>query len=141
MVPLTCQTPDVTVPMGSVNSRNFTGVGSVAGTKPFNLALNNCPSGINSVKYRIDPSTAYDAATSVIALTSSGSPGTATGVGLQLRDNAGNPLPLAQDITFSGYDPAGGSFNIPLQAAYYQNGSSVGPGLANASVQFTMTYQ
>jgi major type 1 subunit fimbrin (pilin) len=134
-----CLTPDVTVNLGTHDSKEFSGVGSAASATAFSIALNNCPSGIGSVKYQVDAvTTVVDASRSVVALTSTS---TATGVGLQVLDNTGNALPLGQLIAFAGYKSNGGNFTIPLKARYYQTASRVTGGTANSSMTFTITYQ
>lgn len=137
-----CQTPDVMVPLGTHKSSEFSGIGSFTSSTSFNVSLNSCPGGMNSIQYRIDPSTAVlNSAQSVVALDAS-SPTPATGVGVQLLDNGGSAFPLMSWQTFSGYSPTtSGSYSIPLKARYYQTGSTVGPGNANSSMTFTMLYQ
>ena len=50
-------------------------------------------------------------------------------------------LPLSTPITFHEYNQGtGGSYRIPLNARYYQTGTSVGAGSANTSVTFSMIY-
>lgn len=43
IVSRTCNTPDVTVPMGTHQLKAFAGVNSATGWKDFSIALNNCP--------------------------------------------------------------------------------------------------
>ncbi|RDK08675.1 type 1 fimbrial protein [Cupriavidus lacunae] len=134
-----CLTPDVTADLGTHDSKEFSGQGSAASATAFNIALNNCPSGIGSVKYQVDAVTSVlDASKSVVALTATS---TATGVGVQVLDNAGNVLPLGQPIAFAGYNSSGGNFTIPLKARYYQTGSRVTGGTADSAMTFTMNYQ
>lgn len=138
IIPQTCLTPNVNVDMGTVRTNVFAGVGTKATLKPFIISLLNCPSGIKTVSYQIDPVTSIlDSSNSVVALASAG----ATGVGLQLMTSSGTRLPLRQPIAFSGYNWTGGNFSIPMLAAYYQTGSVVTPGPANTFLLFTMTYQ
>ncbi|ABF11119.1 Fimbrial protein (plasmid) [Cupriavidus metallidurans CH34] len=136
-----CTTPDVTVNLGNHLSSEFSGVGSKTSSTSFNIALNGCPSGLNTIQYQIDPVTSIVSGTgnTVVAL-NSGS--TANRVGVQLLDGNGNPLALSSPITFSGYSSStGGDYTIPLKARYYQIDTPVGPGSANTSMIFTMTYQ
>jgi len=138
-----CQTPDVLVQLGSHSPSEFKGVGTFTGSTSFNIALNSCPAGLGAVlqpaiQYRIDPvTTVVNSAQSVVALSAGSS---ATGVGVQLLDNAGAVLPLSKLKTFSGYNSGGGNFTIPLKARYYQTDSNVGAGTANTTMTFTMTY-
>lgn len=136
-----CATPNVHVPMGRWPQGNFSGVGHTTGTVPVTISLNDCATGMNSITYRIDPvTTVVDAAQSVVALDASSS---ATGVGVQLLDSTGNQsFPLQTWTAFPDYNSAmGGSYTIPLNARYYQTGTTVSPGLANTAMTFTMQYQ
>lgn len=136
-----CTTPDVTVALGKHSSTEFTGPGSTTSAVSFNINVNACPAGMNSVKYRVDPSTTVvDQSRSVVALDKSSS---ATGVGIQLLKSDGTTaLPLATLTATTGYNAtSGGNFQIPLKARYYQTGASVGPGPANTTMTFTMSYQ
>jgi major type 1 subunit fimbrin (pilin) len=136
-----CTTPNVTVTMGSYMQSAFKGIGSTSTpAKAFNVAVNACPTGLNSIQYQFIPVNAVlDATNGVLAL-SSGS--TATGIGLQLKDGSGNPLKYNTQYTLTSYSKTtGGSYTIPLTAAYYQTAASVTAGSANAVLTFTMTYQ
>lgn len=98
VVSRTCSTPDVLVPMGTHQTKAFTGINSDTGWKDFHIALNNCPAfhgtynanppswisaggeyqggrGIagsqdnNNLQFRIDPTrSAYDASKGVLSL-------------------------------------------------------------------------
>ncbi|WP_244817046.1 fimbrial protein [Caballeronia sp. Lep1P3] len=147
---LTCQTPDVTVPMGIQGPADLPSIGPAPSkVASFNLSLNNCPGGttvsgtsagqIHSVQYRIDPSAGTIAGyTNVAAL--GGSPA-AGGVGIQLYDSTGAVFPFATYRTLSGFDSTnGGSYSIPMTARYYRTGTlSAGP--ANATMTMTVQYQ
>ncbi len=134
-----CTTPDVTIPLGDHLQSEFTGVNSFSSSTSFNIALTNCPAGMKSVTYRIDPTTTVlNASKSVVALDGSS---TATGVGVQLLDGTGAVFPLSTVKTFSGYvTSTGGSYTIPLRARYYQTAAAITPGPANTSMTVTMQY-
>lgn len=138
---LACVTPDVVVPMGKHMSSELAGRDTYSPSPTrFAIKLNDCPAGMDSIQYRVDPVTAVvNSGNSVVALDGSS---TATGVGVQLLDGTGVAvLPLGTPISFHGYDQGtGGSYEIPLYARYYQTGDRVGAGKANTSVTFTMTY-
>ncbi|RDK08755.1 type 1 fimbrial protein [Cupriavidus lacunae] len=140
IVPLLCTTPDVTVNMGTHRRDEFSGIGTFTSPIGFNIALNNCPAGMNSVSYRVDAvTTIVNASNSVVALDGSS---TAAGVGVQLLDDTGSVFPLGTAKTMSGYSTGtGGSYAIPLKARYYQTGATVTAGTANSAMTFTMTYQ
>lgn len=136
---LACTTPDVVVPLGPHARTELTGLNTFTSSTSFSVSLNGCPAGMNSIQYRIDPvTTVVNSANSVVALDSSS---TATGVGVQLLDGTGVAFKLSTQTTFSGYSAStGGSYTIPFKARYYETGSSVSAGTANASMTFTMTY-
>lgn len=127
----------ISVPMGTVEKRAFSGQGTWPGdsnTRSFTIPL-NCDAGTR-VNLQIDGS-AQNASQGVLNLT--GGTGSASGVGIQLLyHNA--PLPLSTSLN-TGVAFSEGVFNIPLKARYYQTGSNVTPGAANASATFTLTYQ
>ncbi|MER2046536.1 MAG: fimbrial protein [Pantoea agglomerans] len=127
----------ISVPMGTVEKRAFRGQGTWPGdanTRNFTIPL-NCNAGTR-VNVQIDGS-AQNASQGVLNLT--GGSGSASGVGIQLLFN-GSPLPLATPI-LTGTASSEGAYSIPLQARYYQTGSNITPGTANASATFTLTYQ
>ncbi|WP_316884497.1 fimbrial protein [Ralstonia flatus] len=136
---LTCKTPDVTVKMGGQNRiGQFKGVGTALAPVNFSIGLKQCPEGISKISYLLKPNTKIvDGSRSVVALDAAS---TAKGVGLQILTESGNPAPFNELISFSGYDKAGGDFNIPLKAAYYRTSSVVEPGTANSSVTLIMSY-
>ena len=137
---LSCLTPDVLVDLRSHKSSELKGPGSFTEMTPFNVALKSCPAGINRVTYQVDAVTPIvDVADSVVAL-DSGS--TATGVGVQLLDGAGNVFPLGTVKTLAGYSTSqGGDYDVKFNARYYQTGAAVGPGSANTAMTFTMSYE
>ncbi len=106
----------------------------------FNLNLNNCPAGMNTVQYRVDPTTTVlNSSQSVVALDASSG---ASGIGVQLLNGAGAVFPLSTYQTYSGYSKStGGSYSIAFKARYYQTGATVGAGAANTSMTVTLLYQ
>lgn len=148
IIPLTCTTPDVNVPMGTFKTTDFPSVGSLS-PNPANFTVQflNCPAGtavsgtqagvIHTIQYRIDP-TNGTLATNVAAL--SGSP-SATGVGIQLFNSAGAVFPLSTFATLSGYNStSGGDYSIPMTARYYRTGT-ITAGAANTTMTLTVSYQ
>ncbi|CAM2177181.1 major type 1 subunit fimbrin (pilin) [Paraburkholderia sacchari] len=148
IVPLTCTTPDVNVPMGTFKTTDFPNVGSLSSNPAsFTVQFLNCPAGaavsgtqagvIHSIQYRIDP-TSGTLATNVAALI--GTP-SATGVGIQLFTASGSVFPLSTLQSLSGYNSAtGGNYTIPLTARYYRTGT-VTAGPANSTMTLTVSYQ
>ncbi len=136
---LACATPDVDVYLGSHRSSIFTGINSASPAATFDISLNNCPAGLSAIHYQIDAVTSVvDAANAVVNLDASSS---AAGVGVQLLDGEGNPLPLGTKRPLTGYNGAtGGSFKIPLRARYRQTAGTITPGSANTAMTFTIDY-
>ncbi|GAB5094653.1 fimbrial protein [Caballeronia sp. HLA56] len=146
---LTCETPDVTVPMGTQGPADLPSVGAAPSKViGFNLSFNNCPAGaavpntsaglIHSVQYRIDPTNGTIAGfTDVAALNGSPSAG---GVGIQLYDSTGSVFGFGVNRTLSGFDGTrNSSYTLPMTARYYRTGAlSAGP--ANATMTLTVLY-
>ncbi|MFJ4247043.1 fimbrial protein [Pseudomonas sp. NPDC089741] len=169
IVSRTCQTPDVSVPMGTHMLNEFSGKNTFTQWQDFSIALNNCPafngyyqntgprwasdgtsSNLDSRKnnvlqVRLDPTrTAITPNLGIMSLNPSapGADPAATGVGLQIADSHGTPLPLAT-LRASGITPRaveGASYTIPLKARYIQTGDSITAGPANATATFTINY-
>lgn len=127
----------ISVPMGTVEKREFNGPGTWPGnanTRNFNISL-NCNAGIR-VNLQIDGN-AQNASQGILNL--NGGTDSASGVGIQLlHKNA--PLPLSTVIT-TGTAVTEGEYSIPLQARYLQTQSTVTPGSANSSATISLTYQ
>ena len=169
IVSRTCSTPDVNVPMGSHRLTEFSGPNTFTAWKDFSIFLNNCPafngyyqdsgprlssdgttSNLDSRKnnvlqVRLDPTrTPLNASLGILSLNPSapGNDPAATGVGVQVADSAGTPLPLAtlrpSGITTRALE--GASYSIPLKARYIQTASSITAGPANATATFTINY-
>lgn len=168
IVSRTCQTPDINVPMGTHMLKEFSGKNTFTQWKDFSIALNNCPA-FNGFYQGAGPSWADNGNVTVesrknnvlqlrldstrIAVTpglgilsiNPSAPGkdpAATGVGLQVADSSGTPIPLAT-LHSSGITPLaveGASYTIPLMARYIQTDDSVTAGPANATATFTINY-
>jgi major type 1 subunit fimbrin (pilin) len=149
IVPMTCTTPDVNVPMGTFKTTDLPSIGSLSpgSAAPVNIELRDCPGGtavpgtqagqIHTIQYRIDP-TAGTLATNVAALVGSPSAG---GVGIRLFTSSGSVFPLSTLQTLSGYNSAsGGRYPISLTARYYRTGT-VTPGPANSTMTLSVLYQ
>jgi type 1 fimbria pilin len=134
---VSCQTPSVNVALGRHRVSEFGAVGTTAGQKAFNIQLSNCPGGLGGISYRLDPvNTAFNAEKGILALDADG----ATGVGIQITDSNDSAVSLGEVHGFRT-EPAAGNYLIPLRAAYYKTADTVTGGPANASMQFTITYQ
>lgn len=169
IVSRTCQTPDVPVEMGSYMLKEFSGKNTFTAWKDFTIKLNDCPAfngyyqntgprwlsdgssnnldsrKNNVLQVRLDPTrAAVTPNLGILSLnpTAPGQPPAATGVGLQIADSYGTPLPLAT-LRASGITPTaveGASYTIPLKARYIQTADSITAGPANATATFTLNY-
>lgn len=124
IVSRTCSTPDVVVPMGTHQTKTFTGLNSASGWQDFSIVLNNCPafhgtyttnaptwtsqsgswptgSGTsgsrnnNSLLFRIDPArTAINAPNGVLSLDPSATGGAPAASGVGIQIARANNAPM-----------------------------------------------
>lgn len=163
LVSSTCNTGDVNVDMGKQKISTLTGKGSAMPVVKFVVTLTNCPafvgfnsnSGVdsptssengvispgtrkaNTLMIQVDPvRSPIDAATGVLSLETGA--GMATGVGVQLLDENGNPRALSTPVLVSQalVDP----IKITFGARYLQTATTVTAGKANAVATYTITY-
>lgn len=135
-----CQTPAVSVQMGDdYRLDEFGNTGDTPRPIKFNIALNECQSGIKKVTYSLNAtSKIIDQQQGVVALSSDS---TAKGIGLKLMDESGQPLALGTTYTFTSFNSTSTNFKIPLSAAYYRlPDSNLEAGTANASATFVVNY-
>ncbi|WP_186079529.1 fimbrial protein [Burkholderia gladioli] len=147
----TCRvaTPQVTVPMGTMTTAMFTGIGSTTFSRRFDLAL-ACSGGY--------PGTSTNA---WVTLTDASQPGnTSTTLSLTQNSSAsGIGIQIRHDDTVLGFGPDSATvgntnqwflgridqgmaeIRVPLTARYVQTGARVGAGSANARATFTLSYQ
>lgn len=127
----------VSVPMGSVEKKSFSGVGSWPGdanTRSFNILINCSTSTQVSIQMQGET---QNASLGLLNITQSKS--SASGVGIQILYNHA-PLPLSSVINVVKANSSG-LYAIPFEARYYQTAQSITPGVANANVTFSLTYQ
>ncbi len=131
-----CQvnTTNITVTLPTVTNQAFSGVGSVAGTTPFQIGL-ICSSGA-IVRITLDTSTPVVGRPGVIASSSGG----ASGLGVQVLDSSGTTPVLFGVPKTIGATP-NGALSVNYYARYYQTGSAVSAGLLGATATFTLSYQ
>jgi P pilus assembly protein, pilin FimA len=129
-----------TVNLGQVSRTAFAAAGDTASPTRFNIVLNNCPETVTSAAVRFD-GIPDSADMNILAL---GSDQTATGVGVALFESDGvTPVPLAtesQQVTLN--TGTGENSNVLTYVASYKaTQAAVGAGSANATSDFTITYQ
>lgn len=145
----TCRvnTPAIMVPLGNMPASTFTGVGTPAPSKPFNIEL-EC-SGIETGKNLNVYTTLTDHTNpgNVSDTLTLAKDSTATGVGIQVL-NGSTVVKYGPDSSAIGNKnqwkagaTGNGTFTIPLNARYIQTAPKVTPGTANGLATFTMSYQ
>lgn len=130
---------NVVVQLGKVARNSFTGAGSTAGARPFNIQL-NCSSGVaanNSVYLRMDATPDPSGQQGVIKLAQAAN--AATGVGIQILDKSNAAVRLGEDALVG--PSKDGSYVLPYTARYYQTAPNVTAGPANGMATFTINYK
>jgi type 1 fimbria pilin len=127
----------INVPLGDVLVSKFTGITTTVGDKSFNLGL-SCDKDAKINVSLAGTQNTDTSESSVLALTSAGQTGTASGVGVQLL-YGGVPLKINANLLLKA--SAGGQETLPFTARYYQTKAVVGPGQANSSATLNITYQ
>lgn len=157
-----CTTPNVKVPMGTVDISKFGRQGAVSDWVNWSITLSDCPkfygtypnSGTvanqdgsqitgtvvnNSLQTELNPSVPLDSSKGIIGITASAD--AATGVGIQIAQGNGVPLNLSNRIVSPLTVSSPSVIKIPFQARYIQTGaSSPTPGPANATMTFNIFY-
>ncbi|TFZ51993.1 type 1 fimbrial protein [Serratia proteamaculans] len=127
----------IKVPMGTVLKTAFTGTGSTAAEKSFNIEL-DCDASTR-VNLTLEDPTGKGTLTNVLPITPASGAATAGGIGIQvLYNNAPVTFGTAVNLTAATTQ---GAVSIPLKARYYQTAQTVTGGQANSIATFTLTYQ
>ncbi|WP_246884436.1 fimbrial protein [Pseudomonas chlororaphis] len=136
------------------NCPAFYGTNPVAGGWSLSPNTSNIPATLasphqdNSLQVNLTGTVpAIDGSRGILALNPAGAGAarSATGVGVQLANSDGVPVRIGPNawipsgITTQARD--GASYTIPLKARYLRTSGPMGPGQANATVQFTINYQ
>ncbi|MBF4180782.1 fimbrial protein [Lelliottia nimipressuralis] len=134
-----CQvtTPNIVVPMGTLQRTDLNSLGATVGRKDFSIGL-DC-SAQTRVNLTINAPTALTGTGLTGVLSGSQDEGSADGVGIQILFNQipvafGSPLAV-------GTTTDDGPFSIPLQAQFYQTKVLIKSGHLNATANFTLSYQ
>ena len=135
-----CETPSVPVAMGDdYQLHEFREAGAKPRTVRFDIDLNQCQTGIKKVTYSLKANTQVIDATKGIVALNAGS--TAKGIGLQVMNEAGQPIAFDTTYPFDAFTTTGLNFKIPLSAAYYRLGNEeLSAGSANTEVTFIVNY-
>lgn len=139
VVGLTCNVSNVTVNLGTATLSQFQGYALPirSAPVPFAITASNCPAGMYSVAVSLSP-TAGLFNSGIAGLTPDS---TATGVGIQILDNNGNPVTYNSDYLLPYDENIGGTVQQNFAARYYQIAKTITSGTANTTLTFTMNYQ
>lgn len=143
IVQSTCQVTTAdqnkTVELGKYPVTAFPKAESTSGAKAFTISLEKCEAGDYTLRF--DGNTVAGRP-DLLAVD-----GGATGVGIEILDNAGNHFPIADDpkdaayVSVAGDGENAGSATFNLQARYHSYLDTVTAGQANATSQFTIQYK
>jgi major type 1 subunit fimbrin (pilin) len=114
-------------------------------TKPFQFTLRNCPAGMNSIRYQLDPIGTIISATDGTFQNAAGTD-MAKGVGLRITNDS-NTAPIRfgdSSYVVSDYSSAAGNSSLPIKmnVSYYRTGSAaqVTGGKVRGTAQLTVFY-
>ncbi|WP_025123489.1 MULTISPECIES: fimbrial protein [unclassified Serratia (in: enterobacteria)] len=125
------------VPLGKIAASSFNGQGSYSAATNFTLKLKDCPLA-NTATVKFD-GTSVDGDNSVLALASGA--GVAGGVGIELSDATQTVVNLfANSASYNLTAGVGSETDLNFTARYKALSTVVTPGVANASVQFSIIY-
>lgn len=128
-------TTSLNVTLPTVSAGAFSGKDSTTGATPFTIAA-NCPSGSTATL-----SITFAASSGIPAGYNNvlNSTGSATGLGVELRDGNGNTVVFG-NTTSAGAAPSG-ALSLPYTARYHAISSAVTAGSVAATATFTLSYQ
>lgn len=140
---LTCDvnTPDIPVsltPAGGINAdTTFKGINSTSEPVDFNIDL-TCDQGTN-VAIRFEGQTKTGSNDSILKLTDQDN--SATGIGVQIRDNNKNIIIFNQpDFVLQASNAQQAQISLPFSAQYIQTDSQVTAGKADAEATFYLSF-
>jgi type 1 fimbria pilin len=143
IVSKTCNlsTADLTIDMGRVPLSEVAavGVGSAITRSSNGNIVMMCNAVAPSITMTIQD--AQSPASTLPYLTLTGGATAAAGIGIQLFQQNGTPIPLGPDATWiAGIDVPAGRFAVPIVAHYYRTATTVTAGGGNASALFQVSY-
>ncbi|MGS2871650.1 fimbrial protein [Enterobacter huaxiensis] len=133
-------TTSADVHIGDIPQYTFASAGDVSPAKGFDIKLINCSANITGSLITFSGTEADSSNTDLLALTdTSGAGEMASGVAIQILDNAGTPIALNKA---SGKQPlVPGDNALHFQLRYKATAVPVKPGNANSVMYFDMNYQ
>ncbi|ELC7203506.1 fimbrial protein [Enterobacter hormaechei] len=111
------------------------GAGTKAAPTRFTLSVSDCPDTVTSANVKFDGVNASNA--SLLALDDDA--GAATGVGIEIADENGMPIPL--QTASPDYPLAPGANTLDFVARYVSTSDTVTTGPANGTSEFTIIYK
>lgn len=139
IIPISCSLSNtsINVVLSSISADKLTAVGTTTGDKSFNVNL-DCDKDTKVSVSLAGTQNAETTETSVLALTSAGQSGIATGVGVQLLYD-GTALKRGTNVRLK--TASGGKETLSFSARYYQTKKDVTVGRANTTATLNITYQ
>lgn len=136
-----CKTPDTVVHMGDNYKLSQFYESDELHSVGFSIKLLQCPEGLKSVSYRIEKAPGISLINGLDGVMGLNKESDAKGVGLRIRNGAGQSIVLGRDYKFYDYQSSGGDFEISLNASYVRlPGEELGAGHANTEAIFIMSY-
>lgn len=137
---------NIVVDFGSVPNTSFSGVGSRAVNRDFNIRLNCQGSNVaqyqSTIGIRLDATADSANLPGVLAIT--GGANSATRIGIEMvrvEGAAERPIQFGQSIPLGTTVSGDNAFSLPLRARYIQTqAGTVGGGNANGTATFTIDY-
>lgn len=130
------------IPLGTVSKAGFVNSGDVASSHDIKITISACDTAITRAAVRFDGlRDAND--TRLLGLTSAGTAGVATGVGVAIFENDGTTLiPLgSKSAGMTIAPPAGGDLTYVAKYMASTDAAGITGGTANAVATFTMDYE
>ncbi|HDN7459998.1 TPA: fimbrial protein [Salmonella enterica subsp. enterica serovar Eastbourne] len=128
---------NLTVPLGNIARTALNGAaGMKAAPTRFTLTLTNCPETVKGASVKFD---GLSDSTNPDLLALDSGDGVASGVGIEIADKSGTPVPL--HTASPQYALSSGSNNLVFVARYVSTGTAVTTGRANGTSQFTIDYK
>lgn len=139
---ITTATQNQTVSLGDVRMNRFSGVGSTAAEKTFNIGVacdvSEHQQG-NTVSLILEGTADPSEKPGVLQL-SSDADKVAVGVGIQILDGKTNtPVKFGEPVAIG--NSAAGTIDMPFKARYYQTAKDIVPGQADGMVTLTLAYK
>lgn len=129
---------DQSVTLGDISSRDMRQAGDSSLPVAFSIDLQNCGSGTSGVEITFTGD-ADNTNPALLALTKDS--GSASGLGITIKDDRSTAIPLNSASRTYTIDPTQVDNRLTFYAQYTATSSEVTAGTANATATFTMTWQ